>query len=329
MANNNKVEDVSSLDSFKKITLVPNRLCAIHFHAPWATQCTSMDEAMLILAGEDNYKEVTFARVEAEEQPEISMDYDVAAVPTLLFMEGGKVLDRIEGAKVADMTLKVRELADKVALKAKSAPLTAAKADRDFKKLINAAPAMLFMKGSPSAPECKFSRATVELLGSVNAEYGHFDILRDDEVRQGLKEFSNWPTFPQFYVNGDLIGGLDILKEMQENGELESTVPKKMKLDDRLKKLINQHSVMVFMKGDPATPKCGFSRQLMAILQEIKADFKTFDILRDDEVRQGLKTFSNWPTYPQVYVGGELVGGLDIINELKESGDLESTLKGE
>ena len=88
MAKNNKVEDVSSLDSFKKITLVPNRLCAIHFHAPWATQCTSMDEAMLILAGEDNYKEVTFARVEAEEQPEISMDYDVAAVPTLLFMEG-------------------------------------------------------------------------------------------------------------------------------------------------------------------------------------------------------------------------------------------------
>ena len=88
MAKNNQVEDVSSLDSFKKITSVPNRLCAIHFHAPWATQCTSMDEAMQILAGEENYKGVTFARVEAEEQPEISMDYDVAAVPTLLFMEG-------------------------------------------------------------------------------------------------------------------------------------------------------------------------------------------------------------------------------------------------
>ena len=88
------------------------------------------------------------------------------------------MLDRIEGAKVADMTLKVKELVDKVALKAKSAPPADAKAPRDFKKLINAAPAMLFMKGSPSAPECKFSRATVELLASINAEYGHFDILR-------------------------------------------------------------------------------------------------------------------------------------------------------
>ena len=71
-------------------------------------------------------------------------------------------------------------------------------------------------------------------------------------------------------------------------------IPKKMKLEDRLKTIINLHSVMVFMKGDPATPKCGFSRQLMTILADIKADFKTFDILADDEVRQGLKTYSNW-----------------------------------
>ena len=87
MAKNNNIKDISSLDSFKKATSVPN-LTVIHFHAPWATQCTSMDEAMQILAGEDSYKDVSFVRVEAEEQPEISMDYDVAAVPTLLFMEG-------------------------------------------------------------------------------------------------------------------------------------------------------------------------------------------------------------------------------------------------
>jgi hypothetical protein len=84
------------------------------------------------------------------------------------------------------MTKKVRELADKIAFKAQTAaaapsPATS-KEFRDFKKLASAAPAMLFMKGSPDAPECKFSRATVELLGSINAKYGHFDILRDDEV---------------------------------------------------------------------------------------------------------------------------------------------------
>ena len=86
---------------------------------------------------------------------------------------GGKILDRIEGAKVADMTKKVKELSDKVALKAKSAAAgPAAKSAPDFKALINAAPAMLFMKGSPDAPECKFSRATVDLLSSINAVLG-------------------------------------------------------------------------------------------------------------------------------------------------------------
>ena len=67
----------------------------------------------------------------------------------------------------------------------------------------------------------------------------------------------------------------------------------------------------------------------MEILQETKVEFDTFDILSDEEVRQGLKKFSNWPTYPQVYVKGELIGGLDIIKEVKEAGELVPTLKGE
>ena len=66
----------------------------------------------------------------------------------------------------------------------------------------------------------------------------------------------------------------------------------------------------------------------MHILKEIDLPFSTFDILSDDEVRQGLKKYSDWPTYPQVYVNGELIGGLDIVKDLKESGDLVSTLKG-
>ena len=92
---------------------------------------------------------------------------------------------------------------------------------------------------------------------------------------------------------------------------------------------MNQAELMIFMKGDRFTPKCGFSRQLIDIVNETKLPFETFDILTDEEVRQGLKTFSNWPTYPQVYAKGNLIGGLDIIKELKEAGELISSLKGE
>lgn len=89
-----------------------------------------------------------------------------------------------------------------------------------FKKLeglVKAAPVMLFMKGTPSAPQCGFSRQLVGNLRERTIRYGFFNILADDEVRQGLKEYADWPTFPQLWVDGELVGGLDIVKEEFEN----------------------------------------------------------------------------------------------------------------
>lgn len=95
----------------------------------------------------------------------------------------------------------------------------------------------------------------------------------------------------------------------------------------RLEKLTKAHKVMLFMKGTPAEPMCGFSANTVAILKHVGSDFKTFDILSDEHVRQGLKTFSNWPTFPQLYVDGELLGGNDIITEMYQSGELQKMLE--
>jgi Grx4 family monothiol glutaredoxin len=89
--------------------------------------------------------------------------------------------------------------------------------------------------------------------------------------------------------------------------------------------LVQQAPVMAFIKGSPDAPRCGFSRQLVALLRERKVPFDHFDILSDEAVRQGLKDFSDWPTFPQLYAKGEFMGGLDIVQEMAESGDsLES-----
>jgi Grx4 family monothiol glutaredoxin len=82
-------------------------------------------------------------------------------------------------------------------------------------ELVKAAPVMLFMKGTPSAPQCGFSRQTVSLLREKGIRYGFFNILADDDVRQGLKEFADWPTFPQVWIGGELVGGLDIVSELK------------------------------------------------------------------------------------------------------------------
>ncbi len=79
---------------------------------------------------------------------------------------------------------------------------------------------MLYMKGTADAPSCGFSARAVEILKSYNVPFTTFDIFTDEAIRQGLKEYSDWPTYPQLYVNGELVGGCDIMAELHESGEL-------------------------------------------------------------------------------------------------------------
>src|SRR5262245_19046193 len=95
---------------------------------------------------------------------------------------------------------------------------------------------------------------------------------------------------------------------------------------DRIKNTLEGHRVVLFMKGNRNFPACGFSAQVVGILKKLGADFADVNILADPELRQGLKEYSNWPTYPQLYVDGKLVGGCDIVTSLSESGELETLL---
>jgi monothiol glutaredoxin len=96
---------------------------------------------------------------------------------------------------------------------------------------------------------------------------------------------------------------------------------------DRIKDDVTQNPVLLFMKGTPVFPQCGFSAAVVQILTEIGVKFKGVDVLADPEIRQGIKEFSNWPTIPQLYVKGEFVGGCDIIREMYEAGELQDLLK--
>jgi monothiol glutaredoxin len=96
---------------------------------------------------------------------------------------------------------------------------------------------------------------------------------------------------------------------------------------DRIDSDIKSNDVVLFMKGTPVFPQCGFSAAVVQILTQLGVKFKSFDVLKDPELRQGIKDFSNWPTVPQLYVKGEFVGGCDIIREMHENDELETLLK--
>jgi monothiol glutaredoxin len=95
---------------------------------------------------------------------------------------------------------------------------------------------------------------------------------------------------------------------------------------DRIKQDITDHPVVLFMKGTPVFPQCGFSAAVVQILTQLGVKFKGIDVLSDPAVRQAIKDFSSWPTIPQLYVKGEFVGGCDIIREMYETGELQDFL---
>ena len=97
-------------------------------------------------------------------------------------------------------------------------------------------------------------------------------------------------------------------------------------VQDRLKELVDKNEVLLFMKGSPLFPQCGFSSRAVAILNHLEVPFESVDVLQDQGIRQGIKAFSDWPTIPQLYVKGEFVGGSDIMMEMYESGELAALL---
>ena len=114
-----------------------------------------------------------------------------------------------------------------------------------------------------------------------------------------------------------------INNDIQEIANLD----KSQDLKNQIESILKSSKIVLFMKGNAEMPMCGFSANTVAILKHLGVGFKTFNILNDPDIRQGLKDYSNWPTYPQLYVGGKLIGGNDIVTEMYQSGELQEFLK--
>jgi len=208
----------------------------VNFWAAWAEPCEMMNAVFAELSAE--YHHLTFVQIDADAVPELCDRFNVESVPAFLFLQAGALIDSVMGADAPTLANKVKQqdLSASIAAPASvlppvppvGTPAPPAKPpplEERLRALTHQAPVMLFMKGTADAPRCGFSRQAIEMLQQDGISFSTFDILGDEEVRQGLKKFSNWPTYPQLYGDGKLVGGLDIMKELQEEGELASSLP--------------------------------------------------------------------------------------------------------
>ncbi|KAF8322617.1 glutaredoxin [Clavulina sp. PMI_390] len=232
-----KPEHLSSPEAFKaELSKDLNKVSLLSFWASWAEPCKTMNQVVKELA--TKYSEILVLSIEAEGQSEIAESFDIESVPTFVILRGHTLLQRIVGADAAALTRAV-ETHGRAGPKALStttqapAPAPSSISEKApavetpeelterLTRLMNKDKRVLFMKGTPDAPECGFSRQFVALLRERNVAFSYFNIYTDESVRQGLKVVNKWPTFPQFIVNGEFIGGLDVIKELIANDEFE------------------------------------------------------------------------------------------------------------
>lgn len=304
------------------------------------------------------HSDAIFAKVDAESVDDVTDSFGVESVPHFVFMSGPRVIASLtssDGKAIAAQLSQAKALvspatssssssssaAAPAAPAASSAPAPAPAAARSLasdpalhsriRGITQSAHAVLFMKGTPANPRCKFSRPAVERMAATGVPFGSFDVLEDPAVREGIKEFGGRQTFPQLWVAGSLVGGGDDIERMAADGTLAATIapkaldtaaPAKPAAHVKCERLVASAPVILFMKGSPDAPRCGFSARTVQLLREQGVSFDSFDVLSDPDVRQGLKEcLGKWATFPQLYVGGEFVGGLDILKEMVEDGD--------
>ena len=242
------VIEIESEQQFTELTKAdPSKLIALYFHTPWAGPCKTMNQVFKTLAdSKESDNSIIFLSINADELPEISEIFEVSAVPYFILIRNQTILKELSGADPKEFIQALNQFSNNTNSTTTNnndnvqASINSTTANTNsnntttnapeveeseealnerLNKLTKAAPIMLFMKGSPSSPQCGFSRQLVAILREHQVRFGFFDILKDDSVRQGLKKFSDWPTFPQLSINGEFQGGLDIIKESIEDDE--------------------------------------------------------------------------------------------------------------
>ncbi|NXB72924.1 GLRX3 protein, partial [Donacobius atricapilla] len=269
-------------------------LVVVHFWASWAPQCAQMNEVMEALARE--HSQVTFVQLEAEAVPEVSEKYGISSVPTFLFFKGSQNVDRLDGAHAPQLAQKVQRLS---AGPAGAAPdLLHAR----LQELVSAAPCMLFMKGTPKEPRCGASAQLVQILQRHGVAFSAFDVLADEALRGGLAGLSRRPSFPQLFVAGRSVGGLDDVKRAEIAAQKSHARGAKRHFQTRGRAALSPTPF------HPSLGPCaGASAQLVQILQRHGVAFSAFDVLADEALRGGLAGLSRRPSFPQLFVAGRSV----------------------
>lgn len=189
----------------------------------------------------------------------------------------------------------------------------------------------MFIKGTLDQPKCKFTRRLVDSIKPCEYKVKTFNILADERIRQWLKFYSNWPTFPQIYIEGQFVGGIDIVMELIEEGEFDEMIPKnckKLPADQALQHLLTENNVLVAMHGSINEPVDAEGKGLVELMRSLGIQFAAIDVNANQELAQELQKVNKLDKISTlVYIKGELVGTYETLKKMIDDGQKDQLIK--
>lgn len=178
-------------------------------------------------------------------------------------------------------------------------------------------------------PKCRSSKILIECLFKMEISFRDYDILKDDSLKEWLKHYSNWPSFPQIYINKKFIGGTEIILQLVEKDEFMQLVPSECIKANALEKTsqaMKRSPVVLFMKGTPEDPVDAYQARAVQYLKEFKIRYSWFDVMTDPDVRELLKENSRFNSFPQLFIEGKFAGGLYFIEDGVKTGKITDSV---
>jgi glutaredoxin-related protein len=196
-----------------------------------------------------------------------------------------------------------------------------------IKALLDSYPVVVFIKGTPHDPFCKFSKSFINTLKETKIKYKSFNIFKDDYLRCYLRLYSGWKTYPQIYINSKIVGGVEKLNELVAKGEFMDMVPMECKREGILNEIQNffeANPLIVMGKGTQETSKCKNTLKVYEILKSYGYKFELYDVLKDEMAKNVIKEVYKFEHYPAIFLNAKYIGGGKELKDAHSSKNFHS-----
>lgn len=262
------------------------------------------------------YEQPIYTLINAEKNPDLLKQFSVQKVPTIILSDSNKkIIKEVSPDSINDLII---ELDDILRVFETNFEIERISMFSKIEKILNIHPAMIFIKGTPENPKCGFSSTLLDILKKYELNFGYFNILENESVRNWLRHYSKWNTYPQLYFYQKLVGGIDKVKELISQDKFEELIPFEARKSDpnlKFERLLSlfKEKLLIFFEGTPFSSE--ENKKISNLIKDNGVKFNFFNLNDDDEFKKFFLQKFNIKEIPIIFINGKLIGGIKEISE--------------